>query len=111
MANVYRVSSIDETNYFNTSKEALRCKPYGDEPEEFVRLDAAAECNRLNRMVDQMERSVANMRYLLQELIGVCDPETVAGTDIGRRVQKLIADNPPPPATASDRHSGGGYGV
>ncbi len=111
MGSVYRVGSIDIEEYFNTAREAGRFKPYDEEPESFVKVDAAAECNRLSRMVDETERRLVSVRLMLEELLGVCCPDTVDGTDIGRRVQRYLADNPLPLAGSADRDGGRSYGV
>ena len=111
MGKVYRVGGIYGTEYFDTAKEADCCKPGGEEPEEVVRLSAAGECNRLNRMVDETEERLHSVRYLLEELLMVCDPQTVADTEAGRKAQKYIVDNPLPPATSADRDGQRSYGT
>jgi hypothetical protein len=68
-----------------------------------IRLDAAGECNRLERDIEGIERLNQSMRMMLEELLGECPVELVHETAIGRRVQKLISDHPLPTATAGDR--------
>ena len=111
MANVYRVGSIYGTEYFNTAKDADKHKPGGEEPESFVRVDAAAECNRLERYVEDAERFSSRLRLLLEELRDACPAEVIHGTEVGRRVNKVIAENPLPPATSADRDGQRSYGV
>ncbi len=111
MGKVYRVGSLFGIEYFDTAKEADRCKPGGEQPEEVIRLSASGECNRLNRLVDEIEERLHSVRYLLEELLTVCDPQTVANTEAGRRAGKWITDNPLPPADSADRDGQRSYGV
>jgi len=108
---VYRVGGIFGTEYFGTAREADRYKPGGEEPETFHRIDAAGECNRLNRMVDETERRLDSVRWLLAELLEVCDPQTVSGTEAGRKAQAYIVANPLPRADSSERDGGRSYGI
>src|SRR5690348_11403286 len=86
MGKIYRVGSFYETQYFNTAKEADKFKPDGEEPETFVRVDAAAECNRMQRYMEESERLWWRARKLLEELRNASSVEVVLYTDIGRQV-------------------------
>lgn len=110
MAKVHRVGSVNAVVYFNTAREADRKKPGGEEPESVTRVDAAAECNRLERYVEEAERRTALLRFLLEELRDVCPVEVIHGTEIGRRVNKLIANDPLPPADSAHRDGQRSYG-
>lgn len=107
---VYRVASLDEVHYFGTRREAERCKPYDEEPESLDRVDAAGECNRLNRMVDDAESRLARVRYMLAELLEACHPDTVADTRAGQEALRYITANPLPPADSAERDGGRGEG-
>lgn len=110
MSNVYRVGSMYGTVYFNTVREADRCKPGGEEPESVERLDAAEECNRLTQDAEAAERTINGLRMLLEDLLGVC-PDDVFETPSGQRARKFVEDNPLPPATGADRDGQRSYGV
>jgi hypothetical protein len=110
MGNVYRVDSHYGTEYVNTAREAERCKPGGEEPESVVRVDAAAECNRLERYLEEAERRERSMRLMIEELRDVCPVEVIHGTGIGRQVNKFIANNPLPSADSADRDGQRSYG-
>jgi hypothetical protein len=110
MGKVYRVGSHYGTEYFNTRREADRCKPGEEEPESFECVDAAGECNRLERMVDETESRLNQLSCMVRELLEVCPPETVDGTEIGRRAQRYCIDNPLPPATCATRDGQRSYG-
>ena len=111
MGQVYRIGSVYGTQYCGTIKEADRCKPGGEEPETFLRLDAADECNRLNRMLDEAEARINRLRNLLASLLDVCDPLVVAETGAGRAAQRYVSENPLPPADCADRDGRRSYGV
>ena len=105
MAGVYRVGSLDVVEYFNTAREAERFKPYDEDPEEFVRLDAAGECNRLERALGETERCLEHVRRLLAELMEVCETDTAEY----RAALAHFTNMPLTPATAADRRGGGSY--
>jgi hypothetical protein len=111
MSKVYRVESHYGVDYFNTAKEADRHKPGGEEPEEVVRIDGAGERNRLDRPVGENKSRLYHIRHLLEELLAVCDPQTVANTHAGRMARKYIDDNPLPPADCAERDGGRSYGA
>ena len=111
MGKVYRVGGVYGTEYFNTAREADRCKPGGEEPEEVICVDAAGECNRLERYVEAAERFGRTLRLLLGELRDAYPVELIHGSEIGRRVDKFIAENPLPPADSADREGQRSYGV
>lgn len=110
MSNVYRVGSMYGTNYFNTAKEAVRCKPCGEEPESVERLDAAEECTRLHKSCNDMESDAVTLRRLLRCLTDVCSDDVLA-TDDGKAALAYLAKNPAPPADAANRDGGRSYGV
>jgi hypothetical protein len=110
VSRVYRISNPCGTEYVGTAREADRCKPGGDEPDSTVAVDAAAECNRLVRYLDETEARLGRVRWMLQELLEACPPQTVAETAIGRRVQQYVADNPMPRADAAHRDGERSYG-
>lgn len=110
MAKVYRVESLYGTEYFNTAREADRHKPNGEEPEGVVCLDAAGECNRLERDMESAERSIRGMRLMIEQLRDACPVELIHETQIGSKVNKFIADNPMPPADSADRDGQRSYG-
>lgn len=107
----YRVAGIDDVQYFGTRREAERYKPGGEEPESVDRVDAAAECNRLERYVEEAERIRAVFRVVLEALLELCPTEIVYGTDTGKRAVKLLAEYPLPVATSADRDGGRSYGT
>lgn len=111
MAKVYRVGSLYGTAYFNTFKEASRCKPGGEEPETFECPDAAAECNELLKREYDAEQTVDTLRMLLANLVDVCTNETIRTTDAGRRALKFLDDHPLPPVSSDSRDGGRSYGV
>lgn len=111
MGHVYRVGSMYGTEYFNTAKETDRHKPGGEKPESVRRVDAARECNRLNRLLDETERELNRLRHMLRELLEECHPNGVAETEIGRRVQQYFNANPVSPATSADRDGQRSYGI
>jgi hypothetical protein len=111
MAKVYRVGSLYGTEYFNTVREADRCKPGGELPESVICVDAAGECNRLERYMEETERFSQKVRLLLEELRDVCPVEVTHNTEAGRRANKFIVENPLPPATSGDRDGQRSYGV
>jgi hypothetical protein len=111
MAKVYRIGSPYGTEYTNTAREADRVRPGGEEPESITRVDAAGECNRLDRMIDEAERTIRCLRMLLEDLRNVCPVEVTHKTDAGRRANKFISENPLPPADAADREGQRSYGV
>jgi predicted transcriptional regulator len=111
MGNVYRVGSLYGTEYFNTAKDANRFKSGDEHPESIIRLDAAGECNRLERYTEEAERATRTVRWLLEELRNVCPTEIIHETEIGRRVNKFIAENPLPPADSCDREGERSYGI
>lgn len=111
MARVYQVNSIDETVYFNTSKEAMRYRHGGDElPESVEPCDAAAECNRLLKCIDDTERDYNAARLLLDELFDICSAN-VRCSSVGHRAAEFMAKHPMAKATANDRDGGRSYGV
>ena len=112
MSHVYRIESIhgDGTEYVNTSREADQCRPGGELPESVTRVDAAGECNRLERYVRETERFAQSVRLLLEQLRDECSVEVITGTAIGRKVNQFLADNPLPAATAADRDGQRSYG-
>ena len=76
MGKVYQVSSVNETVYFDTAKEAKRHKYIwgggeADEIEmrEVACLSAAGECNRLSRIVGETESELYKVRYDLTKLL------------------------------------------
>lgn len=111
MAFVWRVGSYHGTEYFNTAREAGRCKPGCEEPESFSRVDGAAECNRLEIYIENAERTSNRLRLMLRDLLGICPVETVHGTEAGRNALEYLAKNPLPPATAADRDGQRSYGT
>jgi hypothetical protein len=113
MGKVYRVSSVhgNGVEYFNTARDADRCKPGGEGPESVICADAAGECNRLERYCAEEEKLKWLFRYLLEELRDICPTDVIHGTEIGRRVNKVIADNPLPPADAANRDGQRSYGT
>jgi len=111
VSHVYRVGSLYATEYFNTSKEAFRFKPGLEEPESLVRLDAAAECNKLDRMLDETETRLARLRYMVGEFLEVCPSDVIANTEAGRQIQRYCIDNPVASATCADRGGQQSYGV
>lgn len=111
MARVYQANSIYETVYFNTSKEAMRYRAGGDElPESIERLDAAEECNRLLKCIDDAEGDYNAARMILDELFDICSAN-VRCSSVGKRAADFIAAHPLPPATANDRDGGRSYGI
>lgn len=112
MSKVYRVASIYGIEYCNTAREADRCKPGGESPESVTCVDAAGECNRMEREYQQLEQMYDKVRYMLEELRDVCCPvEAMFKTEIGRQVQSFIKENPLPPATDANRDGQRSYGV
>ena len=110
MSKVYRVAGVDSVEYFNTAKETNRCKPGGDEPESVECFDAAAQCNLLDRTIDETERRLNRVRMLLAELIEVCPTAAVFSTRAGKNAFDYLQANPLPPATAGERDGGRSYG-
>lgn len=111
MATVYKACGLDETVYFNTSREVMRHKFGGDEiPESIERLDAAGECNQLVDEIRQIESQYYRVRMLLDELCGIC-PSDILAKGSGRRAAEFIAAHPMAPATAADREGERSYGV
>lgn len=112
MANVYRVESIhgDGTEYYSTAREADRARPGGERPESIIRVDAAAECNRLERYADAEEARARTFRYVLGELLDACF-DGAADSPAIRRARKIVADHPLPPADAADRGGPQSYGT
>ena len=110
MGSVYRVSSMDWTEYFNTRRDAEGCKPFDEEPEELLKLDAASECNRLERANCEIERAFNHVRRLLADLMEVCD-EPTSGSHAYRAALSHFATNPLEPATSAERRGGGSYGT
>lgn len=111
MAKVYRIGSIHGTTYVNTAKEANAEKPGGEEPESVDCVDSAGECNRLNRMVDETERRLDSVRYLLAELMECCPSEILFNTKAGKDAFDYMAANPLSAATSGDRDGGRSYGT
>lgn len=111
MSNVYRVGSLYKTEYFNAAKEANRCRPGGEEPESVECVDAAAECNRLERSTEKIEQFGNSARLLLEELRDICPDDVINETEIGRRVSRFLEENPMPPATSADRDGQRSYGT
>jgi hypothetical protein len=103
MSKVYRIGSMYGTEYVNTAKEANRCKPGGEEPESVERLDAAEECARLAKDVEDAERSINAVQMLLEDLCGVCPPDVLESTEAGKRASKFIKAHPLPPAGDGNR--------
>lgn len=111
MASVYKACGINETLYFNTSKEVMRHKFGGDEwPESIERCDAAGECNQLVDEIRQIEGQYYRVRLLLEELCSIC-PNDILAKGCGRRAAEFIEAHPLPPTTAADRDGGRSYGV
>lgn len=111
MSRVYEAASIYETVYFNTAKEAFRYRAGGDElPESIRRCDAAEECNRLMKLIDDTETMYDQSRLLLQELYEI-SPSSTCASSIGLRVGKFIESHPMAAATAADNDGGRSYGV
>ncbi len=110
MSKVYLVDSLYETVYFNTVKEAGRYKPGNEEPESVERLDAAEECNRLLRDVDDGARTIRALRMLLEDLVNVGHSSDLQGTQAWKRVVKFVEENPLPPADSADRDGQRSYG-
>lgn len=111
MGKVFKVVSMhgDEV-YVGTQKEADRHRFGGDElPEEVEKLDAAEECNRLQKEIDDCLRSIRALRNLLGDLVDMC-PEEVLDTPSGQRAYRFIKANPLPPADSADRDGGRSYG-
>lgn len=108
---VYRVGSVHGSKYVNTSREAGQCRPGGEEPEIVDALDAAAECERLAKDVDDAERTIDGLRMLLADLVDVCPLDVIQTTEAGKRAARFIEKNPLPPATAAERDGCRGYGV
>lgn len=111
MSKVYRVGSYYGTEYFGTVKAASSYKPGGEEPESVDCVDAAEECMRLMKDVDDAERSIRGLRMLLEDLVDVCPNEITVKTLAGQRASKFCKDNPLPPADAADRDGGRSYGT
>ncbi len=110
MSKVYRVGSVYGTTYFNTAKEADRDKPGGEEPESVQRLDAAEECNRLAKDVDEADRTIWALRTLLEDLVHACPSDVLRTTEAGRRASKFIKDHPLPSADSCERDGGRSFG-
>lgn len=111
MSVVYRVGSYYGTEYFGTVKEARKHKPGGEEPEEFLCLDATAECNRLHRYCETTEDLLGRAVYLLDQLLMESSPDLIGSTELGREVSKFLEANPPSPATSAERDGSRSYGV
>lgn len=111
MGKVYRIGSMFGTTYVNTAEEARSEKPGGEEPESVIRVDSAGECNRLNRMVDETERRLETVRYLLSELMEDCPSDIFLNTKSGKSAFNYMAANPLPVVTCSDRDGGRSYGT
>lgn len=88
----------------------MRCKPGGEEPEMVDKLDAAAECTRLNTLLDEQERKTHRIHHLLSELVDQFPDLPLLSRPTGRAAVKFLEDNPLPPATAADRDGGRSYG-
>lgn len=89
MKYVYRVGGAHGVEYFDTAKEADRCKPDGEEPEEVTRMSAARECDRLMGLVNHFEEGLFTAQQLLAELLASCDPDT-ADTRAGRAAKEYL---------------------
>lgn len=111
MGKVYRIGSIHGTTYVNTVREANAEKPGGEEPESVDCVDSAGECNRLNRMVDETERRLESVRYLLAELMEDCPSDILFNTKAGKAAFDYMAANPLPVVTCADRDGGRSYGT
>lgn len=111
MSNIYRVDSLYGIEYFGTSKEADRSRPYGEQPESVQRLNAADECNRLREEADDIERDMNTARLLLAELLDVCPNEIIEQTAAGRNASKFIDEHPMTAATCAERDGDRSYGI
>jgi len=95
MGKIHRITTPNGDMYFNTKTEAdSYCREMSVEPQRSVSLDSAAVCNRLEGYLNETEGHLDRLRHMMQELLMACPPSTVAGTEIGRQVQKYCIDNP-----------------
>ena len=93
MGQVYRLGGVYGTEYFNSKKAASRCKPGNEEPESFERVDASSECNRLIKLLEETDDRFSRMRCLVEELLDICEAETVSGTEIISQLRRICSEN------------------
>jgi uncharacterized protein YdeI (YjbR/CyaY-like superfamily) len=78
------------TKYFDTLREARRAWRAEEEPERIVVVDAAAQCNGLERSCDDLERRNIALFVALRDLVAVAPLDTLRDTAEGRAVVVLL---------------------
>lgn len=108
--NVYRVGSLYGTHYFNTVREANKCRPGGEEPESVDKINAAEECARLDGEIEAADKTISGLRLLLHDLVDSYPNGLPMSSEAWRRVVRFVNENPLPPADSADRDGQHSYG-
>lgn len=95
MPYVHFVSGHSGTAYFSTRREADRFWRRSDgQYDDGGRVDAVAECERLDTLVDETERARVELLVALKELVAVAPLDLLRGTAEGRAVRLLGVVDP-----------------